>query len=226
MKARILIVEDHPPLARAMRRVLLADGYGVEWVSSGAEFWRHYRAQGADLVLLDLNLGAEDGMDIARDLVANTPVAVIMVTARGETEDRIQGLDTGADDYLVKPVVLDELRARIRAVLRRHFGAGEERLQIGPAILMLAAQTLLCEESARSLELTAAETKILAHLMRRVGRAVDRDTLLDGHVWEPGNRTADVHVGHIRAKLRAAGIGCLSIRPVRGIGYRLDTVTP
>lgn len=226
--AQIIIVEDEPLLARAMRRSLAADGYEVTIAASGAELRRHYRAVGADLVLLDLNLGGEDGMDIARDLVATTPVALIIVTGRAELGDRIEGLDAGADDYLIKPVAIDELRARVRAVLRRrgHPIERDELLRAGPLSIDIATRTVHSAADGRAVQLTEAEMAILAELIRHQGRVVGRAQLLHGQIWEPGDRTVDVHVGRIRRKLRDAGIHCLVIWSVRGHGYRLRVELP
>jgi DNA-binding response OmpR family regulator len=221
--ARILIVEDDLPLARTLARFLGRDGYQVAIARSGAEMRRVYRDKGADLVLLDLNLGAEDGLDIARELAQKTPVGVIIITGRGDLEDRIRGLDAGADDYMTKPIDQRELRARVRAVLRRQLPdlEADARIRLGPAVLDLGRRELRCDGVAPRVELTEMQATILGQLMRHAGRPVGRGELLQRAYWSPVDRSADVHVGHIRRKLDEAGIDALAIRAVRGHGYCL-----
>ena len=221
--ARILIVEDDLLLARTIARFLSRDGYQVAIARSGAEMRRVYRDKGADLVLLDLNLGAEDGLDLARELVQKTPVGVIIITGRGELEDRIRGLDAGADDYMTKPIEQRELRARVRAVLRRQLSALEldARVRLGPVLLDLGRRELRCDGVDALVELTEMQATILGQLMRHPGRPVGRGELLQRAYWSPVDRSADVHVGHIRRKLEEAGIDALAIQAVRGHGYCL-----
>ncbi|WP_295385540.1 response regulator transcription factor [uncultured Thiodictyon sp.] len=221
--ARIIIVEDDLPLARGLARCLEIDGHHTALAPSAAEFRRIYRNTGADLVLLDLNLGADDGMDLARELGSTTPVAVIILTGRDDPDERIRGLDAGADDYVTKPFESGELRARVRAVLRRRHPASnpEGRLRVGPVVLDLATREVCADGGGPPVELTETQAGILAQLMRHAGRPVGRGDLLNSVHWGPGNRAADVHVGHIRRKLEEAGIDSLVIAAARGRGYVL-----
>ncbi|WP_281269185.1 response regulator transcription factor [Thiocapsa rosea] len=218
-----MVVEDDPRVGRVLMRHLTRAGFGVSVAANGAEMRRLYRHNGADLVLLDLNLGAEDGMDLARELVGSTPVAVMIVTGRDDLQDRIDGLDAGADDYITKPFEVEELLARIRAVLRRHaFEASvHDAIHMGTVTLDPSAMSLSDASSGVSLRLTETEARILATLMRQHGRAVGRAQLLNREPLIPEDRTVDVHIGNIRRKLRDGGILNLVIWPVRGYGYRL-----
>jgi DNA-binding response OmpR family regulator len=220
---RIIIVEDNIPFARAVARGLEHDGYVTALAPSGAELRRLYRSQGADLVLLDLGLSGEDGIDLAIELTRTTPVAVIIMTGRDEIEDRIRGLDAGADDYVTKPFAQGELNARIRAVLRRRQPVliQEATLRFGPVQLDAGARQVRCDGVADAAELTEMETSMLEQLMRAGGRPVGRAELMQRVTWDPTDRAADVHIGHIRRKLSDAGIDALTIWAVRGHGYRL-----
>ena len=220
---RIIIVEDDVPLARGIARSLALDGHRTALAPSAAEFRRIFRNEGADLVLLDLNLGADDGMDLARELAETTPVAVIILTGRADPDARIRGLDAGADDYVTKPFEAGELRARVRAVLRRRRPTlnPEGRLRVGPVVLDLAVREVRSDGIAQAVELTETQAGILAQLMRHVGRTVGRGDLLHRTNWGPNNRSADVHIGHIRRKLEEAGIDALVISAARGRGYSL-----
>lgn len=223
MSASILIVEDDMRMESVLRRHLTRAGYAVSIAVNGSEMRRLYRNHGADLVLLDLNLGAEDGMNLARELVSSTPVTVIIVTGRDDLQDRIDGLDAGADDYITKPFEVEELLARIRAVLRRHaFEAGvHDTIQLGTVTLEPSAMVLRDASSGVCVRLTETESRILANLMRQHGRALSRTQLLNREPLNPEDRTVDVHIGNIRRKLREGGIRNLVIWPVRGHGYRL-----
>ena len=222
-RARIIIVEDDLPLARGIARSLELDGHQTALAPSAGEFRRIYRNEGADLVLLDLNLGADDGMDLARELAETTPVAVIILTGRADPDERIRGLDAGADDYVTKPFEAGELRARVRAVLRRRLPAPnpEGRLRVGPVVLDLVIREVRSDGGGQPVELTETQADILAQLMRHRGRTVSRGDLLHRTHWGPNNRSADVHVGHIRHKLEDAGIDALVIAAARGRGYSL-----
>jgi DNA-binding response OmpR family regulator len=221
--ATILIVEDDPRMSRVLTRHLTHAGCAVSVAASGSEMRRLYRHEGADLVLLDLNLGAEDGMDLARELVGSTSVAVMIVSGRDDLQDRIDGLDAGADDYITKPFAVDELLARVRAVLRRHtFDASlNDAIQLGSVTLEPGAMSLSDASSGVCLRLTETESRLLATLMRQHGRTVSRAQLLDRDSLLPEDRTVDVHIGNIRRKLRDGGIRNLVIWSVRGQGCRL-----
>ncbi|WP_242518583.1 response regulator transcription factor [Halochromatium roseum] len=223
-KASIIVVEDDHRMGSALQRNLIKAGYQVILSDSSQSLRLAYRKTKADLVLLDLNLGNEDGIDIARELVTTTSVAVIIITGRMELEDRIEGLDAGADDYIVKPFATDELLARIRAVLRRR--ALEQTpagvIELGPFRLDTTNQSLSREGlTTPVMALTGTEARILGILLRQHNRAVSRERLSNRGPQDPGDRSIDVHVGNIRRKLREAGVDELVIGPVRGFGYRL-----
>jgi DNA-binding response OmpR family regulator len=223
-KSTIIVVEDDQRMGLALERNLGKAGYQVILADSGQALRQAYRRHQADLVLLDLNLGIEDGIDIARELVSTTSMAVIIITGRLELEDRVEGLDAGADDYIVKPFAIDELLARIRAVLRRRalddVPAG--MVEFGPFRLDTTTQILHRNgASATDLPLTGTEARLLGILLRQHGRAVSRERLSNRGPQDPGDRSIDVHIGNIRRKLRETGIDELVISPVRGFGYRL-----
>ncbi|MBK1644145.1 DNA-binding response regulator [Thiocapsa imhoffii] len=223
ISATIIVVEDDPRMGRVLTRHLTRAGYAVSVAANGSEMRRLFRHEGADLVLLDLNLGSEDGMDLARELVDSTPAAVMIVTGRDDLQDRIDGLDAGADDYITKPFQIEELLARIRAVLRRHAfeACALDAIQLGTVTLDLSAMSVSDTSNGASLRLTETESRILATLMRQHGRAVGRAQLLNRESLTPDERTVDVHICNIRRKLRDEGILNLVIWPVRGYGYRL-----
>jgi len=211
-----------------MRRYLQEEDYVVAIAANSIELQSQLRAAGADLILLDLVLGHENGMDIARELVATLNLSVIIVSGRSELRDRVEGLEAGADDYLVKPVAPAELRARIRAVLRRRGQTPDtdSRLRAGSVTLDLMTRRLSCSDTGHEVHLTETETNILAELMRHQGRAISRSSLRPGKGWDPSDRSVDVHIGRIRHKLRETGIQTLLILPIRGQGYRLSIDQP
>lgn len=223
---RIIIVEDDLHLARSLQRLLVSDGFDVMLAYNGADLRCFLRTGGVDLVLLDLNLGAEDGMDIARELGETSTTGLIIITGRADPTDRFTGLEAGADDYVTKPFDHQELRARIRAVLRRRPRAhdGGAVLAVGPFRLNTANRRLSRMGSGIQVEFTSRESFLLACLMSRPTESVHRSTLCRRDSWSPDDRATDVHVSHIRRKLAAAGFSELCIQPVRGIGYRLNLI--
>lgn len=225
-EAQIVIVEDDVNLAKTLQRELDTSGFGVALAFSGGELRQLLKGGMVDLVLLDLNLGNEDGMDIARDLVQNSAAALIIITGRDANEDCISGLEAGADDYITKPFDLEVLKARIRAVLRRR-ERGLDTLPVigvGPYRLDTVHRVLSWEGQPNQTELTAKETALLAQLMAHAGRPVHRAELARSQDWTPQDRATDVHVSHIRQKLQASGIEGMMIRPIRGHGYQLTVV--
>lgn len=228
MQEQIILVEDDHRLAEAIGRHLRAAGYRVEHAAHGSALRRLLRQPGADLILLDLNLGFEDGLDLATEVVANTSAALIIVTGRAELQDRIDGFEAGADDYIIKPCDPAELLARVRAVLRRRAFSTEPTgvIDVGPYRLDPATRRLSCDGCPDVLPLTQTETRILTILLRQHGRAVSRVVLHPRGETAPDDRSVDVHVGNIRRKLRAAGMDDLVIWPVRGYGYRLRLEAP
>ncbi|QYN34375.1 response regulator transcription factor [Pseudonocardia sp. DSM 110487] len=216
---RVLVVEDDDGVAGAVVEALGTHGHRVERVARAADVWPHLRD--ADLVLLDLGLPDADGMDVLRRLrrIAATPVLVL--TARDAERDVVRGLRLGADDYLVKPVRLRELLARVDAVVRR------TRPAEGPTGDVVEIEDLQVHLAARratvggaDVALTAKEFDILAALARRPGAAVSRQQLLDevwGDAYLAVSRSLDVHLASLRSKLGRPGL----VSTIRGFGYRL-----
>ena len=226
MPARILIVEDEEPLTLLLRYNLEAEGFEVDSVARGDDAELHLRDNTPDLVLLDWMLPGLSGIELCRRLRARRDterVPIIMLTARGEETERVRGLATGADDYVVKPFSVPELLARIHALLRRaNPNLVTAALKVGD--LELDRTTHRVRRAARDVHLGPTEYRLLEYLMRHPGRVYSREQLLDG-VW--GNdvyvdeRTVDVHIGRLR---RAINRGRESdpIRTVRGAGYAFD----
>jgi two-component system phosphate regulon response regulator PhoB len=226
MRARIVIVEDEEPLALLLRYNLEAEGYEVETVGRGDEADTRLRERVPDLVVLDWMLPGLSGIELCRRLRARPEtktLPIIMLTARGEESERVRGLATGADDYIVKPFSVPELIARVRALLRR---TKPERvadvLTFGD--IELDREKKRVSRGGREIELGPTEFRLLEFLMERPGRVFSREQLLDG-VWGSevyiDERTVDVHVGRLRKALNR-GRETDPIRTVRGAGYALD----
>jgi two-component system phosphate regulon response regulator PhoB len=226
MSARILIVEDEEPLTLLLRYNLEAEGYEVETVARGDDADTRLREHIPDLVVLDWMLPGLSGIELCRRLRTrpeSRQLPIIMLTARGEESERVRGLTTGADDYVVKPFSVPELIARVRALLRR---SSPERVStvLGFGDIELDRDKKRVSRSGRPIDLGPTEYRLLEFLMERPGRVFSREQLLDG-VW--GNevyideRTVDVHVGRLRKALNR-GHTDDPIRTVRGSGYALD----
>jgi len=224
--ARILIVEDEEPLSLLLRYNLETEGYEVETVARGDDADTRLRESTPDLVVLDWMLPGLSGIELCRRLRARPEtksLPIIMLTARGEESERVRGLSTGADDYIVKPFSVPELVARIRALLRR---ARPERLAdvltLGEIELDRVKKRV--SRGGRDIELGPTEFRLLEFLMERPGRVFTREQLLDG-VWGSevyiDERTVDVHVGRLRKALNR-GREDDPIRTVRGSGYAID----
>ena len=226
MTANILIVEDEEPLTTLLRYNLEAEGYEVDAVARGDDAETRLRETAPDLVVLDWMLPGMSGIELCRRLRARPEterLPIIMLTARGEESERIRGLATGADDYIVKPFSVPELVARIRALLRR---ARPERVatKLAAGDLELDRETRRVSRSTREVHLGPTEFRLLEFLMQSPGRVFSREQLLDG-VWGRDvyidERTVDVHVGRLRRALNR-GRGVDPIRTVRGTGYSFD----
>ena len=215
---RILLAEDDTLLGDGLRAGLRLAGFQVDWVRDGLAAERELRAQAYAAAVLDLGLPGMDGMDVLASVRrAGVTLPVLVLTARDAVPDRIKGLDTGADDYVVKPVDLDELAARLRALVRRAAGQPQELLQAGGLQLDPAARTV--QRDGEPVLLSTREFDLLQALMLNAGRVLSREQL-EQHLYSWGreveSNAVEVHIHHLRKKL---GADC--IQTVRGVGYLL-----
>ena len=213
---RLLLVEDDELLGDAVRAALTQAGYVVQWVTDGGAAERAIGTETFDLLLLDLNLPFRSGLDLLRQLRARRePVPVLILTARDTVADRVRGLDYGADDYLVKPFDLEELHARVRALLRRQPGATVGMLRHGDIVLDPAAHTVTRE--GKPVDITPREFAVLQTLLQNTNKVLSRSQLeetLYGWEGDVDSNAVEVHVHHLRRKL-----GANLIHTVRGVGY-------
>lgn len=219
---RILVVEDETELAAALATGLERQGYAADIAYDGEEALLLTEVNDYDLILLDLNLPKVDGVEVCRRIRASgSPAGILMLTARSRLHDRVNGLDEGADDYLVKPFHFPELLARVRAILRREGQTRHPILRSGDLVLDPNAQKAFF--GSAEVSLTTKEFAILSYLVHNAGRIVSQEELLE-HVWnEEANmftHTVKVHIKNIRRKLNAAGAHDL-ISTVKGRGYVL-----
>lgn len=220
---RVLVVDDDPALAEMLQIVLQASGLETSWVARGDEALAEFRRTKPDLVLLDLMLPGRDGVDVCRDLRAESDVPIVMLTAKSDTQHVVEGLEAGADDYVAKPFKTQELLARVRTRLRRAGGPGDEPslLRIGDLTIDVEAHTVHRGESP--ILLTPLEFDLLLALARRPRQAFTRELLLQ-EVWgyrHPGDtRLVNVHVQRLRSKIEKDPERPEIIVTVRGIGYR------
>lgn len=215
---RILVVEDDSRLAATLERVLAAEGYDVEIAGDGPEALRLARERAFELVVLDVMLPGLDGIAVCRRLRATGPEPILLLTALSGTDDRVRGLDSGADDYLVKPFAYDELLARVRALLRRT--ARADFLRFGD--LRLEPSSRGAWRGDRAIPLTATEFDLLQHFLRHPRQVLSREQLIDA-VWKGEPETDNVvavYIGYLRQKLEEAGEPRL-LHTVRGAGYAL-----
>jgi len=226
MNASILIVEDEEALTLLLRYNLETQGYEVETIARGDEADTRLKEGNPDLVILDWMLPGLSGIELCRRLRARPEtrqLPIIMLTARGEESERVRGLSTGADDYIVKPFSVPELLARVNALLRR---ASPERVAdvLSFGDIAIDREKKRVSRSGHAIDLGPTEYRLLEFLMERPGRVFSREQLLDG-VWGSDiyidERTVDVHVGRLRKALNR-GHSSDSIRTVRGAGYALD----
>jgi len=221
---RLLVVEDAEKLARALKRGLEREGYAVDTLGDGrlAQVRLRSRHDEYDLVLLDVMLPGLDGYALCRDLRdRGLTVPVLMLTARDTTDDKVTGLDAGADDYLVKPFAFEELLARVRTLLRRPRHALPATLEAGDLVLDPVARVV--RRAGEPLELTTKEFALLELLMRHRGEVLTRERIVD-HVWDDefdaASNVVDVHLKNLRRKIDPPD-GPSSLRTVRGVGYCL-----
>ena len=215
---RLLVIEDDPMIGTAVRTGLLQAGFAVDWVTDGGAAHVALRDGTYDLAVLDLGLPGKDGMAILAALrMASNSIPILIASARDTVRDRIQGLEAGADDYVLKPFDLDELIARVRALLRRHAGNASPLLRCGRLALDPVRKLVTC--AGEPIELSAKEFAILEALMQRPGAVLSRQKLEESiYGWgrEIASNAVEVHLHHLRRKL-----GTSVIRNVRGVGYRV-----
>lgn len=221
---RILVVEDELKMARAIRRGLEREGYAVDVAPDGDDALFQALENTYDAIVLDVMLPGRDGFSVCEELRAKGRWApVLMLTARGTIDDRIKGLDVGADDYLIKPFAFGELLARIRALLRRGPTERPAILTYGDIVLDPASHTV--KRAGQPVELSSREFALLEFLMRHPDEVLTRTQILD-HVWDYNydglSNVVDVYIGYLRKKLEKP-FGSQIIRAVRGVGYVLET---
>jgi DNA-binding response OmpR family regulator len=215
---RILLAEDDPLLGDGLRAGLRQQGFQVDWVRDGHAAERELRAQPYAAAVLDLGLPLKDGMDVLASVRrTGLTLPVLVLTARDAVPDRVRGLNTGADDYVVKPIDLQELAARLRALVRRAHGQAQECLSAQDVVLDPAAHTV--EQAGRPVVLAQREFAMLQALLLNAGRVLSREQL-EQHLYSWGHEVesnaVEVHIHHLRRKL-GAGL----IQTVRGVGYVL-----
>jgi len=228
---QILVVDDEAEIRTLLRRCFEREGYQVLEAKDGAEFRARIEQAPISLITLDLTLGGEDGLELAREIRAKCNVPIIMITGKGDTIDRVVGLELGADDYISKPFQLREVLARVRAVLRRYGGteaaapaqtaAATERYGFEDWILDVNKRELARTAGGQQ-DITTAEFNLLDIFVRRPHRVLSRDNIMDllkGHDWSPVDRSIDALVGRVRKKIEPDPDHPRLIKTVRGIGY-------
>lgn len=218
---RVLLVEDDPMIGEAVKKGLGLEGFAVDWVQDGKQAELAIANGVYELVLLDLGLPRKDGLALLKELRRRgVAVPVLVATARDALPDRIEGLNAGADDYLIKPFHLEELVARVRALLRRNQGRANPEIECGA--LRLNPVTHQASLRGTPIELSAKEFALLHALVEKPGAVLSREQLeekLYGWGDEVGSNAVEVHIHNLRRKLGAG-----AIRNIRGVGYRVETV--
>lgn len=219
---KILVVEDDALLQQGLTLALNGEGYAVDCAGSAAQAIAYLHSGQYSLIVLDLGLPDRDGGDLLRQWrKEQMDLPVLILTARDALDDRVEGLDAGADDYLVKPFALVELKARVRALIRRYQGKSDNLIQQGDITLNLSSQQVAVDR--QPVEVTPKEFSLLTRLIMRIGQTVHRETLQqDLYSWQDdtGSNTLEVHIHNLRRKL-----GKDRIKTVRGVGYRLEERT-
>jgi len=218
----IMVVDDDQDLAEMLGIVLTGSGYEVDLVNSGDQVMTLFDAHQPDLILLDVMLPGMDGVEVCKAVRAKSMVPIVMLTAKGDTQDVVLGLEAGADDYMVKPFNPNELIARLKVRLRRiTTNEGAAQLKIGDVVIDQVAHTII--KNGKTIPLTRLEFDLLLALAREPGRVFTREALLD-EVWGYQNATdtrlVNVHVQRLRAKIEADVNNPLIIQTVRGVGYK------
>jgi len=220
-KGRILVVDDDASLAEMLTIVLRQEGFGSRMVARGDEAMDAFRDYRPDLVLLDLMLPGRDGIDVCKEIRTESGVPIVMLTAKGDTIDVVLGLESGADDYIVKPFKPKELIARMRARLRRNDAQGAEMLSIGDLTIDVAGHVVA--RDGEPISLTPLEFDLLAALARKPGHVFTREHLLEqvwGYRHAADTRLVNVHVQRLRAKIEHDPERPVLVVTVRGVGYK------
>jgi DNA-binding response OmpR family regulator len=223
---RILVVEDELPMRQALEDVLAGEDYRVLTAADGERGLQRALEEKPDLILLDIMMPKLDGYAVCAELRRlSNPVPILMLTAKGQVEDRVTGLDAGADDYLVKPFSTEELLARVRALLRRSRRQGQAptKLKLGEVDIDLARQTARC--GRKPVHLTAKEFAMLRLMAEAPGEPVSRERFLDavwGYTAFPTTRTVDNHIASLRGKIEKDPEAPRWLITVHGVGYKLD----
>ena len=227
----LLIVEDEAPMRRALEDLFLAEGFRVETARHGEEALERVEQHAPDLIVMDVMMPKLDGFEVAKRLRrVDAPILILMLTAKATVNDRVEGLNLGADDYLTKPFHSAELLARVRALLRRSTDAPNKEsnpqvLELGPLKVDFRAHRAC--RGDQELALTSKEFGLLRMLAEAEGQAISRDRFLD-RVWGyeafPTTRTVDTHIASLRAKIARVGGDAERIETVHGIGYRLRSI--
>src|SRR5215475_2894247 len=224
--AHLLVVDDDPRVRTLLRRCFEGEGFMVSAAKDGAELRACLERHAVDLITLDLTLGQENGLDLAREIRRQQNIPIIMLTGKGDSIDRIVGLEIGADDYLVKPFELRELVARIRAVLRRvapaAAGAATGQRYAFDGWVFHVNQRWLKAANGQEQELTTSEFNLLEAFVKRPQRVLSRNDIMDllkGHDWSPIDRSIDNLVARLRKKIEKDADRPRLIKTVRGVGY-------
>jgi two-component system, OmpR family, response regulator len=220
--SKILIVDDDPHIRQLARTFLQQAGFDIMEAADGVEALDALLTGGADLVILDLMLPRMDGWEVCRRVRAAGETPVLMLTARGETSQKVRGFELGADDYLVKPFEPLELVARVRALLKRYRIATSQTVQVGS--LVMNRKTYEVTVHGARLTLPRKEFELLFKLAANAGQTLSRDRLIEdiwGYDFEGNERTLDVHINRLRERFPEAGHG-FRIQTMRGLGYRLE----
>ncbi|MCC2596649.1 response regulator transcription factor [Pusillimonas sp. MFBS29] len=218
---RVLVIEDDTTLGHALQEFLVEQGYAVDWLADGDQVPGAVAGQSYDLLLLDLNLPGQSGLEILAKLrAAGEQVPVLILTARDGVEDRVAGLDAGADDYVTKPFELSELAARVRAFGRRRAGQAQPFIEAGPLLFDSVGREV--RVNGERLSLSVREISVLEMLMARVGRVVTKRQIVNSlSAWDAdfSENAVEVYVYRLRKRLEGTGA---TIQTVRGFGYLLD----
>ena len=231
-EGHILVVDDEPEVRLLLRRCFEREGYAVSEAHNGEELFQVLDHGPVTLITLDLGLGGEDGLELARRVRARRNLPIVMISGKGDTIDRVVGLELGADDYITKPFHLREVLARVRAVLRRYEGTADNTAQAAAEKssdivrfdnwVFNTARRELWTPAGAAQELTTAEFNLLDIFVRRPGRVLSRDNIMDllkGAEWSPVDRTIDNLVARLRKKIEHDPDAPHLIKTVRGIGY-------